>query len=167
MNAPHISSAGSVVTLASLDETIRFASRVAAVARRGDVLALHGDLGAGKTAFARAFINALARRDGATAIEVPSPTFTLVQVYEFSRDTVYHFDLYRIENPDDVIELGLDDALADGISLIEWPERLGGLIPVNRLELAFDLGASETDRVCTVRGWGGWAGRAEELARDD
>lgn len=179
MNAPQLSPAGTVVTLAGLDETERFAARCAAIARRGDVFALHGNLGAGKTAFARAFINAVAERNGAEAVEVPSPTFTLVQVYAFSRDTVYHFDLYRIDDPDDVIELGLDDALAEGITLIEWPERLGELIPGDRLELDFDFpareraaegtreGAAETDRVCTVRGWGGWAGRAEELTRDD
>src|SRR5947207_3065485 len=86
--------------------TAALAGRVAPLARRGDVVALRGDLGSGKTAFARAFIAARAGRP----VEVPSPTFTLVQTYELPDGAIWHFDLYRLERPDDAIELGIDEA---------------------------------------------------------
>jgi len=124
-------------SLADLAATRRLAERVAAAARPGDVIALSGPLGVGKTEFARAFIRALARRHGkAPPDEVPSPTFTLVQTYDLGAVAVWHFDLYRLERPDDAAELGLDEALADGIALIEWPERLGGMLPRGRLDIA-------------------------------
>jgi len=92
----------------------------------GDVVGLTGDLGAGKTTLARAIIRAAA--DDPDLI-VPSPTFTLVEVYETLRGTYWHFDLYRLEAPEQVYELGWEEALADGIVLLEWPERLGPLLP--------------------------------------
>jgi len=120
-----------------LDEpaTARLAADMARIAVPGDCLALSGDLGAGKTSFARAFIRALAGADGGE-IEVPSPTFTLVQNYP-TNPTVAHFDLYRISDPGEVTELGLDDALEDGIALIEWPERAGGTLATETIWLAF------------------------------
>src|SRR5262249_8962459 len=92
----------------------------------GDVVGLKGDLGAGKTTLARAIIRAAADDP---ALIVPSPTFTLVEVYETARGTYWHFDLYRLETPEQVFELGWEDALAEGVVLIEWPERLGALLP--------------------------------------
>src|SRR5258708_24955199 len=89
--------------------TAALAGRVAPLARRGDVVALSGALGSGKTTFARAFVAARAGR----ALEVPSPTFTLVQTYELPTGAIWHFDLYRLERPDDAIELGIDEAFAD------------------------------------------------------
>jgi tRNA threonylcarbamoyladenosine biosynthesis protein TsaE len=106
----------------------------------GDVVALVGDLGAGKTTFARALIAAFAAEAGEVPPEVPSPTFTLVQTYEFPRATLWHFDLYLIERPDDALELGIEEALAEGIALIEWPERLGGFLPARRIEVHLDFG---------------------------
>jgi tRNA threonylcarbamoyladenosine biosynthesis protein TsaE len=92
----------------------------------GDVVGLKGDLGAGKTTLARAIIRAAA--DDPDLI-VPSPTFTLVEVYETPHGTYWHFDLYRLEQPEQVYELGWEEALAGGIVLIEWAERLGPLLP--------------------------------------
>jgi tRNA threonylcarbamoyladenosine biosynthesis protein TsaE len=113
-----------------------FAAQLADRARQGDVFALSGDLGAGKTALARSFISALAKREGAPApADVPSPTFTLVQEYEIGTQRVFHFDLYRLKRPEEAIELGLEDACADGIALIEWPERLGGYLPRDRVDV--------------------------------
>lgn len=164
MNAPHTAPDAWSVALSGPDETRRFAERCAALCRPTDVVALGGDLGAGKTTFARAFVNAVAHRNGAPEEDVPSPTFTLVQIYEFGRESVYHFDLYRIEDAEEVTELGLDEAFADGITLIEWPERLGGFMPADRLDLHFAFGPGEQDRVCTITGRGGWTDRAAELA---
>ncbi len=108
------------VALDSLSATAALAGRIAAGLRKGTAVALQGDLGAGKTALARGILEAL----GVTEA-VPSPSFTLVQIYETARFTVFHYDLYRIEHADELRELALDDALADGVALIEWPERFG------------------------------------------
>ena len=147
------------VTLALPDEaaTQALGAKLAELARPGDVVALSGDLGAGKTTLARAFVRRLAGADE----EVPSPTFTLVQSYDTAAGTVWHFDLYRLEAPDEALELGLDDAFADGISLIEWPERLGGLLPAARLDVVLETDAAETARRATLRGW---PGRLDGLA---
>lgn len=138
--------------------TARLAARLSTRARRGDVFALWGDLGSGKTAFARAFLRA--RLD--PQLEVPSPTFTLVQLYggEAAGDVpVYHFDLYRIVAPDDAIELGIEDAFVDGISLIEWPQRLGRHLPPARLDIHLSFGERETVRHVTLDGGGEWPRR--------
>ena len=106
--------------------------------KAGDVVGLTGDLGAGKTTLARAIIRAAA--DDPDLI-VPSPTFTLVEVYETPRGTYWHFDLYRLEAAEQVYELGWEEARAEGIVLIEWPDRLGPLLPKHlsvTLELAGD-----------------------------
>ena len=121
------------------DETAlaALAAEVAAEARAGDLIALRGPLGVGKTTFARAFIRALGGDE-----DVPSPTFTLVQTYALAPSPVAHFDLYRLENAEELWELGIEDALADGIVLMEWPERAEALLPPTRLdiEMAFANG---------------------------
>lgn len=113
--------------------TIAFARRLAPLLEAGDCVLLDGDLGMGKSTLARAIIRA--RLDD-PALEVPSPTFTLVQVYD-GEPPLYHFDLYRLGDPGELIELGIDEALEDGISLIEWPERGAGFLPDDALVLAF------------------------------
>ena len=117
--------------------TIAAAQSLAAHLRSGDLVALAGDLGAGKSTFARALIRALPLSDGSVngAEEVPSPTYTLCQTYERAVGQVAHFDLYRLSDPDEALELGFDEALSDGVVLVEWPERLGPLLPANRLHL--------------------------------
>lgn len=110
------------------------------------MVALRGDLGAGKTSFARALIAAFAAEAGQPPPEVPSPTFTLVQIYEFPRAALWHFDLYRIERPEDALELGFEEALAEGIALIEWPERLGALLPAARIEVRLGFGRTDEAR---------------------
>ena len=146
--------------------TCALADRLAEVSRAGDVIGLSGALGAGKTVFARAFINHVAARADAGPQEVPSPTFTLVQVYEFPQLTVYHFDLYRIEHPEETYELGIEDAFADGVSLIEWPDRLGPLLPEDRLDIVLLQGASADARIAELRGGGDWPVRLKEMAAD-
>ncbi len=142
----------------SLTETQRLAQELAALAAPGDVIALRGDLGMGKSAFARAFIQARA----GVSIEVPSPTFTLVQAYELPSGLISHFDLYRLRDASDAYELGLDDAFG-GIILIEWPERLGDGLPRNPLVISFLPGATADGRAITLEGGASWAGRLDFL----
>ena len=121
-----------LLALDSLEATEALAARLANVAKRGDIIGLAGELGAGKTAFARAFIGV---RLGIR--EVPSPTFTLVQVYENDGGgvPVWHFDLYRLEDGEEIFELGIEDAFDTAICLIEWPEKMAEHGPKNWLEL--------------------------------
>jgi tRNA threonylcarbamoyladenosine biosynthesis protein TsaE len=142
--------------------TVALARRIAAVARAGDVIALAGDLGTGKTRFARAFVDAAAG-DGE---EVPSPTFTLVQTYDSSTGPIWHFDLYRLTRPDEAYELGIEEALTDGITLIEWPDRLAGLLPAERLDVELAYGAQPTARRARLTGHGSWAPRLADLIPD-
>jgi tRNA threonylcarbamoyl adenosine modification protein YjeE len=136
--------------------TVSIARGLAAVACSGDVIALSGDLGAGKTSFARGFIGALTGQ----AEEAPSPTFTLVQTYDSDRGTIWHFDLYRLARADDALELGLEDALAEGITLIEWPERIGELLPRERLDVALSFQrGNDSARHLSLTGHGDWAAR--------
>jgi tRNA threonylcarbamoyladenosine biosynthesis protein TsaE len=145
--------------LADEAATGALARALAALVRPGDVIALCGDLGLGKTTFARFFIRAQLGED----TEVPSPTFNLVQTYETNVGTIWHFDLYRLESPDEAFELGIEEAFADGISLIEWPDRLGDLLPTERLEIRLETGDAEDARRVVIRGGGDWPGRAGAL----
>lgn len=142
--------------------TAALAARIAPQARPGDVIALKGDLGVGKTSFARAFI----RARGEAGEEVPSPTFTLVQVYEAAAASVWHFDLYRLGSAEDAWELGIEEAFAGGISLIEWPERLGSLLPRRRLEIALAFGEQAQARRAVCTGGAEWRARLAEIAAD-
>lgn len=141
--------------------TARLGRALAPLLRPGDVVALGGDLGAGKTALARAVIRRLTTADE----EVPSPTFTLLQIYETDDFSVWHFDLYRLERPDDALELDIDDAFAEGVSLIEWPERLGRLLPPSRLEITLSIAGPTGARRVEIAGPPEWAARIEELKR--
>jgi tRNA threonylcarbamoyladenosine biosynthesis protein TsaE len=147
------------IDLADEAATTALAERVSAVAEIGDTVALFGELGSGKTVFARAFINARTE----THEDVPSPTFTLVQTYEFPDPEgaipVYHFDLYRIEEAEEIEELGMEDAFADGISLIEWPERLNGRLPGNRLDVVLNHGDDAERRQAVLTSHGSWTAR--------
>lgn len=140
-----------IIDLPDEAATAALAGRLAPYLRIGDTIALHGDLGAGKTSFARALIRALGSDEDA-----PSPTFTLVQTYGTPVGPVSHFDLYRIDSPDELEELGWDDALADGIVLVEWPDRAGDLLPDLRLDIHLDYGASPGARRATLRPSHGW-----------
>ncbi len=144
-------------SLADENATRRLAERLSTRVRRGDVIALWGDLGAGKTAFARAFIQALGG-----AQEVPSPTFTLVQAYDLTDFSIWHFDLFRLASANDALELGIEEAFAEAVSLIEWPDRLGDLLPADRLDLALSFGPDEGSRQVSLIGQGNWRHRLAE-----
>jgi tRNA threonylcarbamoyladenosine biosynthesis protein TsaE len=148
------------VTLELEDEaaTARLAATLARLSRPGDVIALEGDLGSGKTSLARAFIRTLAGAEE----EVPSPTFTLLQVYDYDTGTIWHFDLYRLERATDALELGIEDAFAEGISLIEWPDRLAGWLPTERLTVTLSAGPDPEARMARLTGSPAWANRLQE-----
>ena len=120
-------------------ETAAFGVRLAATLRTGDVVRLEGPLGAGKSTLARGLIRAAS---GAT--DVPSPTFTLVETYETDSAAIWHFDLFRLEDRSEVWELGLEDALETGIALIEWPERIDGMLPEDALRLVLSVEEGDT-----------------------
>ncbi|RJF81587.1 tRNA (adenosine(37)-N6)-threonylcarbamoyltransferase complex ATPase subunit type 1 TsaE [Azospirillum cavernae] len=142
------------LTLPDETATERLAGRLGALLRPGDLVALRGDLGAGKSAFSRALIRSVTTPDA----EVPSPTFTLVQTYDTDVGPLWHFDLYRLSGPDEVIELGWDDARAEAVALVEWPDRLGPLLPADRVELALSFDGP-TARRASLSGHGALAAR--------
>lgn len=143
--------------LANEMATARFAEDIAPVLMRGDTLLLEGEIGAGKSAFARALIRARLNRFE----EVPSPTFTLVQTYEAPDGDIWHCDLYRMSHPDEALELGLEEAFETAICLIEWPDRLGDAAPAFALRLSFAAG--DPAHHVSVHGSDAWAKRLEEL----
>src|SRR6201998_4230898 len=151
------------VTLANEQATLRFAADIASALEPGDLVTLSGDLGAGKTTFARALIRHLARDP---AIEVPSPSFTLIQTYDLERFTVVHADLYRVSGSSELAELGFEDLPAGAVTLLEWPDRAAGFLPPDRLDititLAPELGLQH--RNLRVTGYGTFAPRAERMA---
>lgn len=144
------------LTLPTADDTEALGRRLAALARPGDAILLQGPIGAGKSCLARAFIRA---RLGADE-EVPSPTFTLVQVYDHDGTEIWHADLYRLTHPDEVWELGLDQAFETAICLVEWPDRLGSHLPPAALTIRLKAKGEGRQAVMT----GGRPGLAAALA---
>ena len=126
-------------------ETLEIAANFAKNISAGSVVALYGTLGAGKSAFCRGFIQSLCK----TVEDVPSPTFTLLQTYEASLFEIYHFDMYRLKTPEEAYELGIEDAFLDGVSLIEWPEKIGSLLPKNAIRITFQI-QEDQSRLITI-----------------
>lgn len=143
------------IELTDQDATSALAAEIAGRLQQGDVVALSGDLGAGKTAFARAYIQARGQQEGLLIDEVPSPTFTIVQVYDELDPPVWHVDLYRLEGRADTFELGLEEAFEDGITLIEWPDRLGDDLPSNHLSLHLHINDRQGARIAELTEYGG------------
>ena len=141
------------IALPDVAATLALGQRLGAQMEAGDVVCLWGDLGAGKTTLARGAIEAWTGQ----AEDAPSPTYTLVQTYEGPRGELWHVDLYRLKRPEDAWELGLEDAFAAAACLIEWPERLQGQLPANRLDVA--LGAAGEGRNAALTAHGVWRTR--------
>ncbi len=154
--------AGFTVILDNEQATVRFAADIAAALEPGDVVTLSGDLGAGKTTFARALIRCLAGDD---TIEVPSPTFTLLQTYELARFALVHADFFRLSGAAELAELGFDDLPEGTVVLLEWPDRAAALLPPDRLDITFTLAPQLRADIRNVRvvGYGAFAARAERI----
>lgn len=135
--------------LPDLAATHALAARLAALLRAGDAVLLEGPLGAGKSELARAVLRAAA---GDPALEVPSPTFTLVQSYDLPAGPAHHFDLYRLDGPEGLAELGWEEA-REGIVIVEWPDRLGAEAPAGALRIALAQGEAEDARRAALSGW--------------
>ncbi|MCG3268409.1 tRNA (adenosine(37)-N6)-threonylcarbamoyltransferase complex ATPase subunit type 1 TsaE [Yoonia sp. I 8.24] len=143
------------IALPTETETVKLAQRIAGILSPGDTLLLSGEIGAGKSAFSRALIRArLGRME-----DVPSPTFTLVQTYDDPSGDIWHCDLYRLTHPDEIFELGLDEAFATAICLIEWPDRLGPDAPSTALQMKFHAG--DTAHSVEITTSAAWADRLE------
>lgn len=136
------------IVLTDAAATEELGARLAGVLAVGDCVALRGALGAGKTTLARGLISAWAGQSE----EAPSPTYTLVQTYEGPRGALWHLDLYRLRSPDDVDELGLEEAFSEALCVIEWPERLGARLPARRLDVSLAL--ADQGRVAHLAWWG-------------
>ena len=123
--------AGQIKTFSvhTLQDTQQFAHKLAPMLQPKDIILLRGDLGVGKTTLTRNIINEI----GLQKEEVPSPTFTLLQTYDTDEFPIFHFDLYRLKKPEEVLELGIEDAFYDGVSLIEWPEKMGSYLPQKKV----------------------------------
>ncbi len=145
------------IALADSAATEALGARLAKVLRRGDVVCLSGGLGAGKTTLAR---GAIAAWTGSTE-EAPSPTYTLVQTYEGAGGELWHVDLYRLKAPEEALELGLEDAFVAATCLIEWPERLGSYLPVERLDIVLE--PLDGGRRATLTGHGAWRSRVDAI----
>jgi tRNA threonylcarbamoyladenosine biosynthesis protein TsaE len=143
--------------LPDAEATARLGEAVARLLKTGEAVCLWGPLGAGKSTLARGLVRALTSPDQ----DVPSPTFTLVQFYEADGVALAHFDLYRLTRAEEAYEIGLDEALEDGAALIEWPERLEGALPGDRLDIEIEI-VGEARRARLVP-HGAWKGRRVEL----
>lgn len=148
--------------LSSPDETAALAAKIGPLLKPGDVLLLEGEIGAGKTHFARALIQAMLP----VQEDVPSPTFTLVQIYDTQKGEIWHADLYRLSQGDEIIELGLAEAFEDAICLVEWPERLAALTPNSSLLLRFRIAGGSTRRLTLSWTDPDWTARLSEIAHE-
>ncbi|PPR09184.1 MAG: tRNA threonylcarbamoyladenosine biosynthesis protein TsaE [Alphaproteobacteria bacterium MarineAlpha11_Bin1] len=138
------------VTLPDQRATEALAAEFASALRRGTVIALTGDLGMGKTVFARALIQARSKAAGIEVGAVPSPTFTLLQQYDLPDFSIYHFDLYRLSEPEEVWEIGLEEAFAEGVALIEWADRIEAYLPAGAIVVHLTSGLSEEARIAEI-----------------
>ena len=159
MNSIKMAQLEIILELVDEQSTINLAAILAGKALIGDVIALSGDLGSGKTTFARSFIKSKQN----TTEEIPSPTYTLLQTYETNEGIINHYDFYRLKNPEEAYELDIEDAFNSKICLIEWPQKLGSLIPSERLEVRLDFLQEPQSRRITLIGYQGWSARLKAI----
>lgn len=145
------------VNIDNLEQTKSLAEKISKLVTIGDVIELKGDLGAGKTTFARYFINSLLEKEE----DILSPTFNIVHPYHTKNFTIWHFDLYRIEDINEVEEIGIFDAFDEGVSLIEWPQIISSIVPENRLLL--NLIENDGTRSVIIECFGSWKQKINKI----
>jgi len=145
-------------TTLDLDGLAALAGVLATELRPGDVILLSGELGAGKSTFSRAVLRALGVEG-----EIPSPTFTIVQTYDTPVGEVWHADLYRLKEAEELDDLGLDEAFQTAVCLIEWPDRLGALTPLERVDITLEFGTTKDTRHIIIKGSSAWLTRLDTL----
>ncbi|MGH1398576.1 MAG: tRNA (adenosine(37)-N6)-threonylcarbamoyltransferase complex ATPase subunit type 1 TsaE [Alphaproteobacteria bacterium] len=131
----------------SESDTARAAQDLAQTLKSGDILLLHGTLGAGKTALTRALIRSLSNTP---TLEVLSPTFTLLQTYDTDKGEVHHYDLYRLEDPEEILQIGWEESLYNTITIVEWPERLGAYKPQDSIDITITIDDNTKNRTITI-----------------
>jgi len=131
-------------------DTQKLAKQLALKSKKGDIFALQGTLGVGKTFFVSQFINALLKKQNQKPEQVTSPTFNILKIYETKEFPIYHFDLYRLKKSEELYELGIEQAFENGITLIEWPELAQDLLPTNYIKLKFSFGKNEEERIIEI-----------------
>lgn len=145
--------------LRSVDSTNHLANLIASKSKKGDVITLKGDLGTGKTTFTRGFINSFyAQKEN-----VQSPTFNILQTYTIGENEIWHYDLYRLKNENELNELGIEEAFSKAITLIEWPEIMRNKLPKHRLEISLSMSVDNTSRKITLVGFGYWSNLLKEM----
>lgn len=141
------------VYLKNLEDTKVLATFIAKHLSPGDVVTFRGNLGAGKTSFVKYMINSLSKSE----VEVTSPSFNLLHIYDQNNIELWHFDLYRLKDIDEIYELGIEDAFIKGVSLIEWPEIIDKILPKNRLEIKLSFAEKENARIVNLSGFSKWS----------
>ena len=141
--------------LASLKDTKKIAKKFSKIIKNDDVIFLHGEVGAGKTTFARFFINNLEEQNKIKKSDILSPTFNIVYDYNIKNIKILHYDLYRLKNYNDILELGIFESSEKNIKIIEWPELIKPK-PKNRIEIIFKYSKSKDNRDIRVKGFGKW-----------
>ena len=139
---------GTSILLSSEDKTSLLARQIADSSPAGTTILLYGEIGAGKTFFARKYIQKLLSKYGIIE-DIPSPTYTLVQTYQTPETEIWHADLYRLNSTDDLTELGLSEAFGNEICIVEWPEKLKNYLPLNAIYINFKY-HSDTSRICNI-----------------
>ena len=149
------------IELPNESATHSLARTLASLFNRGEQLALKGDLGSGKTVFVRAFVKSLCGQ----STDVPSPTFTLLQTYDtMDGRELFHYDLYRLKRPDEALELDIDYAFAEGITLIEWPEKVSLFLPDDHLKIKLSYGQTEFERIAVINAEENWSKRLRKIS---
>ncbi|MDC0074659.1 tRNA (adenosine(37)-N6)-threonylcarbamoyltransferase complex ATPase subunit type 1 TsaE [Alphaproteobacteria bacterium] len=143
----------------NIDELKLLAKNISVQIKKNDVILLKGQLGSGKTTFVKFLISALSRKE----VVVQSPTFNLVLTYNFNDFTLWHFDLYRLTNLEDVWDLGIDEAISNGVSVIEWPEIIQEVFQENYLEILFSHIDLNESRMISIKPYGDWTDRIRKI----
>jgi len=141
--------------LKSLKDTENLSRRIARIIKSGDTIFLYGEIGSGKTTFVRFLINNLEEENNIKKSDILSPTFNIVYDYKIKKIKIYHYDLYRLKNYKDVLELGLFEISEDHIKIIEWPELIKSK-PKNRIDFLFSYSKGLDSRKVGINGFGKW-----------